>query len=79
MIRRAAAAVLLSLAAAALVLPIAPRRRIVQLPRGVTYLQSEMIVGIFVAVLLSWSVEENFPVVDKTKQVVNFINQSMLK
>jgi len=41
--------------------------------------QSEMIVGIFVAVLLSWSVEENFPVVDKTKQVVNFINQSMLK
>jgi AcrR family transcriptional regulator len=42
-------------------------------------IQSEMIVGIFVTTLLSWSVEENFPVVDKTKHVIKFINQSIFK
>jgi AcrR family transcriptional regulator len=42
-------------------------------------IQSEMIVGIFVTTLLSWSVEENFPIVDKTKQAITFINQSIFK
>ena len=45
MIRRALPAIILSLAAAAFLLWPATRRRIVQLPRGVSYLHTEMRVG----------------------------------
>jgi len=38
---------------------------------------SEMIVGISVATLLSWSVEENYPIVAKMKKAVKFINESV--
>jgi AcrR family transcriptional regulator len=38
---------------------------------------SEMIVGISVATLLSWSVEENYPIVAKMKKAVGFINESI--
>jgi AcrR family transcriptional regulator len=38
---------------------------------------SEMIVGITVATLLSWSVEENYPVLAKMKKAVKFINESV--
>ena len=41
--------------------------------------QAEMLVGIFVATLLSWSVEERYPIVDKTRQAITFINQSIFK
>lgn len=38
---------------------------------------SEIIVGISVATLLSWSMEENYPLVTKMKQTVKFINESI--
>jgi AcrR family transcriptional regulator len=38
---------------------------------------SEMIVGIFVATLVSWSMEENYPIVSKMKKAVKFINESI--
>ena len=41
--------------------------------------QAEMIVGIFVSNLLNWSVEEHYPIVDKTRQAIEFINQSLFK
>lgn len=37
----------------------------------------EMIVGICVATLLSWSVEENYPIVVKMKEAILFINHSV--
>lgn len=38
---------------------------------------NEMIVGICVATLLSWSVEEKYPIADKMKQAIKFINSSI--
>ncbi|HSC75445.1 MAG TPA: TetR/AcrR family transcriptional regulator, partial [Pseudomonadales bacterium] len=37
----------------------------------------EMIVGICVSTLLNWCVETDFPIVEKMKNAVNFINQSV--
>jgi AcrR family transcriptional regulator len=37
----------------------------------------EMIVGICVSTLLNWCVETDFPIVDKMKKSVKFINQSV--
>ncbi len=38
---------------------------------------TEMVVGICVATLLNWCVEENYPVVQKMKQAVEFISASV--
>jgi len=38
---------------------------------------NEMIVGICVATLLSWSVEEGYPIAEKMKQAAKFINASV--
>lgn len=40
-------------------------------------IQTEMIVGICVSTLLSWSVEEKYPILKKTKEAISFIHQSM--
>lgn len=40
-------------------------------------IQTEMIVGICVSTLLSWSVEEKYPIMKKTKEAISFIHQSM--
>lgn len=40
-------------------------------------IQTEMIVGICLATLLGWSVEENYPIVEKTREAVSFIHQSI--
>ena len=38
---------------------------------------ADMVVGICVATLLNWCVEENYPIVPKMKQAVEFINASV--
>lgn len=43
------------------------------------HLQAEMIVGVFVATLLGWTVEEEYPLSEKTQQLIQFINQSIFK
>lgn len=41
--------------------------------------QAEMIVGIFVSTLLGWTVEEQYPIVEKTRQAIQFIHQSIFQ
>ena len=38
---------------------------------------SDMVVGVCVSTLLNWGVEENYPLVDKMKQSIHFINESV--
>ena len=38
---------------------------------------SEMVVGLSIATLLSWAMEENYPLVTKMKNTITFINESI--
>jgi len=40
-------------------------------------IQTEMLVGMCISILLDWSVEVNYPIVKKMKQAVSFIHASM--